>query len=664
MASGPSDLGPSTSEEPLHRPRPKPLMQLPTVCVSNLSEPTVSNAFSFTQYRNPVESPLVSPVYVDTHLVEGIHGFRLHSGGATSTLMLDRLDHRHERMSSSSSDSGVAFPFSPPANHLGLSSPSLSLSISPPGLSPLQISTDSAFSTPTPNSATRRRSHFTFDNVNMNKKDDGISDHLLDLSKNLQANMLAQLIRQSKEQLQQSQHDPLSASVFRSESLPACNPLQNQQIPVNFGPKIHQNSQNDLQKMLHNFNMIQHAQRLNNMNLTTHAPISRTASLNTQLLPQPSQAGLLQRPPLKATVSSPLCGTAAETPQTLRRTESTKRKFKQNSTDEEPKPKTNISVTLEPSADDNDEDKQFMCRFCNKDFRRPDILSRHLRRHTGEKPFCCDCCGRHFSRSDHLRTHRRTHTDEKPYKCDVCPYAARRRDVLTRHMSTRHQQKAGPSLLPRRVRKAKYDTKKSKLVSPLSPKPTKVPSTEVISLSDSEDEEDIFVDVTNWDSDEDNGIKESLKKTDVTVSLKEKDGKVRDTVEGSTLLDKHDGTSDIKMAGTCTKGNENGTTGSEDGTIGTENERNGTKRNKDRINGTKGNAFGNTAINDDNLARNVILSSMYGTNGTVLKNSTKTEDLTANMDSEVERDSTVFKVPTIVKDGITIGTNSSGSGTR
>uniref|UniRef100_A0A914VMY2 C2H2-type domain-containing protein n=1 Tax=Plectus sambesii TaxID=2011161 RepID=A0A914VMY2_9BILA len=105
--------------------------------------------------------------------------------------------------------------------------------------------------------------------------------------------------------------------------------------------------------------------------------------------------------------------------------------------------------------------KQYVCRFCRKDFRRPDILSRHVRRHTGEKPFGCDLCGRYFSRSDHLRTHRRTHTDEKPYQCPLCPYAARRRDVLTRHMLTRHlkdDKDANVAEVIANCRKAKLDT--------------------------------------------------------------------------------------------------------------------------------------------------------------------------------------------------------------
>uniref|UniRef100_A0A0K0E522 C2H2-type domain-containing protein n=1 Tax=Strongyloides stercoralis TaxID=6248 RepID=A0A0K0E522_STRER len=111
-------------------------------------------------------------------------------------------------------------------------------------------------------------------------------------------------------------------------------------------------------------------------------------------------------------------------------------------TKDEDKMSTCVSSQQEESSPgEGSGKKQYICEYCNKDFRRPDILSRHLRRHTGEKPFGCNDCGRFFSRSDHLRTHRRTHTDEKPYKCPICNYAARRRDVLSRHLGARHQTK-------------------------------------------------------------------------------------------------------------------------------------------------------------------------------------------------------------------------------
>ncbi|TKR94405.1 hypothetical protein L596_008690 [Steinernema carpocapsae] len=126
--------------------------------------------------------------------------------------------------------------------------------------------------------------------------------------------------------------------------------------------------------------------------------------------------------------------------------------------------------------------RQYICRYCKKDFKRPDILSRHLRRHTGEKPFHCEDCGRYFSRSDHLRTHQRTHTDEKPYKCTHCPYAARRRDVLTRHMSTKHQAKAGKSVFQRHrtVRRCVSDGDVSLATSASATNPRELTPVEVI----------------------------------------------------------------------------------------------------------------------------------------------------------------------------------------
>ncbi|KAI1726839.1 early growth response protein 1 [Ditylenchus destructor] len=616
----PTSCSASTTPTTLHRQKP-PCMELPTVRVSPLSsELNLQHFGAHSGLPPPTPSFLHSPtfsgsIFVDTATTSTdtqqstaalIHSFRMASGGATSAMLHERwFGYRHERNSSSSSDSGLAFQLSPPGQTLGPSSSSSALSISPPGLSPLQIGGDSAFSTPTPSSASncRFRTRFTFDHENLPmspayKKDDfhtfepqfnttnnALTSHSID---NTPGSCLADALKrvrpsssstattglgtsfdddESSHRLADLRHrvpavsSHQKTSVFRSESLPSV-------------PRAPQTT--EMEKLLaHNMNIINQARQLSAL-VSPRLPVARTASLNFPHQPR-FFIGAHPPPPLSSgttehssqaeseAVSHEMAAIRAAMqmaanqadgpdskvhgmqttvvlpppPSSLKNWQATSINFGQGfqnicvdndnrpqvsvqtsmSTSNPPATKsrqhvmktkskdiqrskplvrstTSVPITISSDTtvchtekekihdakinekgqkttkdslhtdlesyanelasmnyeDGEDISGQFLCRICNKDFRRPDILSRHLRRHTGEKPFGCDCCGRYFSRSDHLRTHRRTHTDEKPYKCTVCPYSARRRDVLTRHMGTRHQMKAARTFFPRQRR--------------------------------------------------------------------------------------------------------------------------------------------------------------------------------------------------------------------
>ncbi|XP_025017065.1 zinc finger protein 41 homolog [Tetranychus urticae] len=88
----------------------------------------------------------------------------------------------------------------------------------------------------------------------------------------------------------------------------------------------------------------------------------------------------------------------------------------------------NVKRMFKPCLDD-----PLRCPVCEKRFRLPRLLNRHLKCHLDERRYLCTFCGKGFNDTFDLKRHTRTHTGIRPYKCDHCNKSFTQRCSLEAH---------------------------------------------------------------------------------------------------------------------------------------------------------------------------------------------------------------------------------------
>ena len=107
---------------------------------------------------------------------------------------------------------------------------------------------------------------------------------------------------------------------------------------------------------------------------------------------------------------------------------------------------SDIELLLHKKAHLLQDQRNMVCSFCGKYFKRMFQLQNHIRKHTGDKPFVCHTCGKAFSQETSLKTHMRIHSGVKPFKCKECNESFNVSSALTAHKMWKHNEGNRPFL--------------------------------------------------------------------------------------------------------------------------------------------------------------------------------------------------------------------------
>lgn len=81
----------------------------------------------------------------------------------------------------------------------------------------------------------------------------------------------------------------------------------------------------------------------------------------------------------------------------------------------------------------------FPCNICGKRFVINSALKDHLMRHAGIKNYVCPYCGVGKTTRQEWNTHIATHSQEKKFKCHLCPHASHNKNNLRMHIRVVHE---------------------------------------------------------------------------------------------------------------------------------------------------------------------------------------------------------------------------------